>query len=114
MGTNHRRRFQLWRAPRCLLRLPLVRFRRNSRKLTHTLSEIFEILTHVKQLPWLRIDAIALNLVWLLPYFSTRAGHSVIWAWKLAACFIPISYVGTIIPHIFIKYTNNEVGLGRW
>lgn len=33
-----------------------------------------------------------LNLVWLLPYYSTRAGHDVSWAWRLAGAFIPISY----------------------
>ncbi|TFK29211.1 hypothetical protein FA15DRAFT_700475 [Coprinopsis marcescibilis] len=43
-------------------------------------------------LPWLRFDALALNLVWLLPFFSTIAtSGDVNWAWKLAACFLPIS-----------------------
>ncbi|TFK68770.1 MFS general substrate transporter [Pluteus cervinus] len=43
-------------------------------------------------LPWLRLDALALNLVWILPTFATKAQHDVSWAWKLAGCFIPISY----------------------
>ncbi|KXN81566.1 hypothetical protein AN958_03903 [Leucoagaricus sp. SymC.cos] len=44
-------------------------------------------------LPWLRLDAIALNLVWLLPYYSTRAVQGdAHYAWRIAACFIPISY----------------------
>ncbi|KAF8636315.1 hypothetical protein AX17_003635 [Amanita inopinata Kibby_2008] len=42
-------------------------------------------------LPWLRLDAVMLNLVWILPYFSTIATHKVQWAWRLAGCFLPIS-----------------------
>ncbi|KAJ3548438.1 hypothetical protein NMY22_g1271 [Coprinellus aureogranulatus] len=42
-------------------------------------------------LPWLRFDALALNLVWILPSFSRKATHDVSWAWKIAGCFIPIS-----------------------
>ncbi|KIY66864.1 hypothetical protein CYLTODRAFT_398145 [Cylindrobasidium torrendii FP15055 ss-10] len=43
-------------------------------------------------MPWLRLDALMLNLVWLLPFFSTRATHQVVWAWRTGACFIPISF----------------------
>ncbi|KAF9555664.1 MFS general substrate transporter [Agrocybe pediades] len=43
-------------------------------------------------LPWLRLDALMLNLVWVLPFFATRATHDVSWAWKLAGIFIPISF----------------------
>jgi MFS family permease len=43
-------------------------------------------------LPWLRLDALMLNLAWLLPYYSTIATHNVSWAWKVAGCFIPISF----------------------
>ncbi|KAJ2913947.1 hypothetical protein MD484_g6478, partial [Candolleomyces efflorescens] len=59
-------------------------------------------------LPWLRFDALAvgtirrlikigysfnlkLNLVWILPAFARIATHDVTWAWRVAACFIPIS-----------------------
>ncbi|RXW13057.1 hypothetical protein EST38_g12795 [Candolleomyces aberdarensis] len=48
-------------------------------------------------LPWLRFDAVALNLVWVLPAFAhtvaapIATAPSVSWAWKVAGCFIPIS-----------------------
>ncbi|TFK29198.1 hypothetical protein FA15DRAFT_430422 [Coprinopsis marcescibilis] len=43
-------------------------------------------------LPWLRFDALALNLVWLLPFFSTIATPGdITWAVKAAACVLPIS-----------------------
>jgi hypothetical protein len=43
-------------------------------------------------IPWLRLDAVLLNLVWVLPTFAKRATHDVSWAWKIAGCFIPISF----------------------
>lgn len=44
-------------------------------------------------IPWLRLDALALNLVWLIPYFPYSFGDDArSTAWKLAACMIPISY----------------------
>ena len=48
--------------------------------------------TFLPQIPWLRIDALALNIVWVLPYFSTIAKQDVSWAWRAAGTFIPISY----------------------
>ncbi|KAJ2919630.1 hypothetical protein MD484_g853, partial [Candolleomyces efflorescens] len=42
-------------------------------------------------LPWLRFDALALNIVWVLPAFARIATNDVSWAWKVAGCFIPIS-----------------------
>ncbi|KAJ2921500.1 hypothetical protein H1R20_g15594, partial [Candolleomyces eurysporus] len=42
-------------------------------------------------LPWLRLDAVALNLVWVVPAFARSATPDVAWAWKVAGCFIPIS-----------------------
>ncbi|KAJ7252640.1 hypothetical protein C8J57DRAFT_73292 [Mycena rebaudengoi] len=42
-------------------------------------------------IPWLRIDALMVNIVWVLPFFPVVAGN-VQSAWKLAAVFIPISY----------------------
>jgi len=43
-------------------------------------------------LPWLRLDALALNIVWVLPRYSRIAKPDVSWAWKLAGIWIPISY----------------------
>lgn len=31
-------------------------------------------------------------MVWVLPAFAKKATHDVSWAWKIAACFIPISF----------------------
>jgi len=42
--------------------------------------------------PWLRLDALLLNLVWVLPAFAKVATQDVSWAWKVAGCFIPISF----------------------
>jgi hypothetical protein len=54
---------------------------------------VFILSDHVTTpIPWLRLDALALNLVWLLPYFSTIAKKDVSWAWRVAGSFIPISY----------------------
>lgn len=43
-------------------------------------------------IPWLRADALALNLIWLLPFYSTIAEKNIGWAWRVAATFIPISF----------------------
>jgi hypothetical protein len=40
-------------------------------------------------LPWLRLDAVALQLVWILPYISVKK-KDVSSAWRIAGCFIPI------------------------
>jgi len=42
-------------------------------------------------IPFLRLDALALNLVWVLPFIAATKGD-VTGAWKVAACFIPISF----------------------
>ncbi|CDZ96793.1 Major facilitator superfamily domain, general substrate transporter [Phaffia rhodozyma] len=42
-------------------------------------------------IPFLRLDALALNIVWILPFIAVTRGR-VGDAWKVAACFIPISY----------------------
>lgn len=42
-------------------------------------------------LPWLRLDALALNIVWVLPTFSVNSAKDVSWAWRVAGSFIPIS-----------------------
>jgi hypothetical protein len=40
-------------------------------------------------IPWLRLDAVALQLVWILPYISVKK-QDVSSAWRIAGCFIPI------------------------
>ncbi|PWY99501.1 hypothetical protein BCV70DRAFT_119590 [Testicularia cyperi] len=42
-------------------------------------------------MPWLRLDAALLNLVWVMPFFPYVRGN-VVSAWRLAAVFIPISF----------------------
>ncbi|KAF6750393.1 major facilitator superfamily domain-containing protein [Ephemerocybe angulata] len=42
-------------------------------------------------LPWIRFDAVALNIVWILPAFAKIVTNDVRWAWKVAVCFVPIS-----------------------
>ncbi|KAH8929947.1 MFS general substrate transporter [Atractiella rhizophila] len=47
----------------------------------------------VTPMPWLRLDALALNIIWVLPHFAKIAvPGDVGWAWKVAGCFIPISF----------------------
>ncbi|KAF9045093.1 major facilitator superfamily domain-containing protein [Panaeolus papilionaceus] len=43
-------------------------------------------------IPWLRLDALALNIVWVLPTFALKAKKDVTWAWRVAGSFIPISF----------------------
>jgi hypothetical protein len=43
-------------------------------------------------LPWLRLDALALNIVWIMPTFARIAQRNVKWAWYTALCFLPISF----------------------
>ncbi|PPQ75553.1 hypothetical protein CVT24_013245 [Panaeolus cyanescens] len=43
-------------------------------------------------IPWLRLDALALNIVWVLPTFAKHAKKDVTWAWRVAGSFIPISF----------------------
>lgn len=42
-------------------------------------------------IPWLRMDAMTLNLIWIIPFFTLQ-GSANSRAWKLAPCMIPISY----------------------
>ena len=42
-------------------------------------------------MPWLRLDALLLNLVWVMPFFP-YVRQNVVSAWRLAAVFIPISF----------------------
>lgn len=43
-------------------------------------------------MPWLRLDALALNIVWVMPTFTRTMPRNVGTAWKLAGCFVPISF----------------------
>lgn len=43
-------------------------------------------------LPWLRIDAILLLLVWYVPFYVPAQTGIVSYAWRLAPLFIPISF----------------------
>lgn len=42
-------------------------------------------------MPWLRLDALTLLIVWYLPYWYPARGR-VSEAWKVAGTFIPISF----------------------
>ncbi|KAE8229774.1 hypothetical protein CF326_g5248 [Tilletia indica] len=42
-------------------------------------------------MPWLRLDAVLLMLVWVLPYISLERG-TVKSAWRLAGIFLPVSF----------------------
>ncbi|KAF9260758.1 hypothetical protein L218DRAFT_572536 [Marasmius fiardii PR-910] len=42
-------------------------------------------------MPWLRLDALALNIVWVLPFIAIQAGK-VTEAWRIAAIFLPVSF----------------------
>lgn len=43
-------------------------------------------------LPWLRMDAILLMLVWYLPFYKPERTGEVSFAWQLGPLFIPISF----------------------
>lgn len=43
-------------------------------------------------LPWIRLDGLLLNLVWVVPHFAGLATHDVSWAWRTGGLFIAISY----------------------
>lgn len=58
-----------------------------------------------------------LNIVWVLPHFSRIATHDVSWAWKIAACFIPVSFVSAqylsgLGLTLLISFT--DIGMGGW
>ncbi|KAF8512623.1 hypothetical protein BU17DRAFT_96156 [Hysterangium stoloniferum] len=64
-------------------------------------------------LPWLRLDALMLNIVWILPYFATIATPNVEWAWKVAGCFIPISFgwaAGDVSLAAYIQSSLSDAG----
>jgi hypothetical protein len=66
-------------------------------------------------IPWLRFDAVALNIVWVLPYYAKRAKKNVSWAWRLAATFLPISYgwaAGDVSLAAYIQASLSENDFG--
>jgi hypothetical protein len=53
---------------------------------------VFLLNQHVPTpIPWLRLDAIALLIVWYIPYWRPRTGD-ISQAWAVAGMFIPISF----------------------
>jgi hypothetical protein len=42
-------------------------------------------------IPWLRLDALMLLLIWYVPFYPSEPRNA-IYAWRLAALFIPISF----------------------
>lgn len=65
-------------------------------------------------MPWLRLDAIALNIVWIMPTFSRIAKRNVNWAWYTALCFLPISFgwaAGDVSLAAYIQSTLSEMDL---
>lgn len=43
-------------------------------------------------LPWLRLDALGLLIIWILPYSYPAAENALTYAWTLAAIWIPVSF----------------------
>ncbi|CAF1350173.1 unnamed protein product [Adineta steineri] len=71
-------------------------------------------------LPWLRIDALMLLIIWYIPYYYPPAGE-VKYAWFIALSFIPISfgwaagdvsliaYIQSSLTHLETKHKNVSV-----
>ncbi|KAH7102702.1 hypothetical protein BKA62DRAFT_769556 [Auriculariales sp. MPI-PUGE-AT-0066] len=70
-------------------------------------------------IPWLRLDALLLNLVWVLPKYAdlaTAAGGHVKWAWYPALTFLPISYgwaAGDVSLAAYIQSTLNSMDINE-
>ncbi|KAK4050848.1 hypothetical protein OIV83_003270 [Microbotryomycetes sp. JL201] len=55
-------------------------------------ASVFVLNDHIPTpIPWLRFDALMLNLIWVLPHFSRVLAPEVSSAWKLAIFFCPLS-----------------------
>lgn len=63
----------------------------NAGELLGALSVMLALHIFPTPIPWLRLDALLINLVWVIPFFPVARGHASS-AWKLAPCLIPISY----------------------
>ncbi|KAJ8091066.1 hypothetical protein PM082_024677 [Marasmius tenuissimus] len=62
-------------------------------------------------LPWLRLDAIALNIVWVLPFIHVVRGD-VAYAWMVGAIFLPISFgwaAGDVSLAAYIQSTLSKI-----
>ncbi|KAK1219262.1 hypothetical protein PQX77_018028 [Marasmius sp. AFHP31] len=62
-------------------------------------------------LPWLRLDAIALNIVWVLPFINVVRGE-VAYAWVAGAIFLPISFgwaAGDVSLSAYIQSTLSKI-----
>lgn len=58
-------------------------------------------------------SVLQLNIVRILPHFCRIAAHDVSWAWKIAGCFIPISFVSTQRTYLMIdQVVDFGTGLG--
>jgi hypothetical protein len=68
-------------------------------------------------MPWLRLDALALNIVWVLPTFAVVAKKDVSWAWRVAGSFIPISFgwaAGDVSLAAYIQSTLTESNITHY
>jgi hypothetical protein len=63
----------------------------NFGELLGALSVVFFTNAVPTPIPWLRLDALFLQIVWILPYISVERGSAKS-AWRIAGCFIPISF----------------------
>jgi len=132
-------RFKLWRALRCFVRPPVVGcsydagtcLASGSPHRAITPRSFFSsfpgcVLTDswsvgIPCRPFMSLirssRRLQLNLVWILPRFAQIATTNVVWAWKVAACFIPISYVNRtyLLLHRFADELNHRIlGMGCW
>ena len=56
------------------------------------LFSVFASLNYLSSFLQLRWDALMLNLLWILPWYSHKiVPRDPVWAWKLAAYLIPVS-----------------------
>ncbi|KAF8651041.1 hypothetical protein AX16_004904 [Volvariella volvacea WC 439] len=88
---------------------------------------VFVLSDHITTpLPWLRLDAVTLNIAWVLYAFSGIVRPNglrpdnvpVLWAWRTAACFFPMSLgwaAGDVSLSAYIQshLPTNEASNGR-
>jgi len=65
---------------------------------------------------WLRLDALLLNLVWVVPLFAQKEKPSVSLAWRTGGLFIPISYAWaagdvSIVAYIQAAIKDKDFGM---
>ncbi|KAF8982421.1 hypothetical protein BGZ46_001314 [Entomortierella lignicola] len=64
----------------------------NFGELLGALFVLFFARTIKTPLPWLRLDALGLLIVWILPYSFPAKEQALSYAWTLAAVWIPVSF----------------------